>query len=670
MLHDSSKRLFVEHVPNLLSEFRAAIVDGWLPRLCENLEIELNDIYEVVASSFQCLTNTQDKSTREQLQDWAAAYPNSLVHSLTTLTSRDKLVLINVTMLRMGNVYLKANPKLEPAVLDLKTVAPQWSEVLDNVQPSPFKLGNFAAFHKTFFADTEKFKEVVKGFQLGFRLGYHGVRNERWGRSPEPEDPDMKERILNILRKEINHGRVIGPLPDQKPSFLDFLVVSPIHLIPKRSNGVPIPDKYRLIHNLSWGRLFRTSVNDGIDVSEFETVYIKFDEICEDARTAGVGSSGIKSDQVDAFRQVPVAEEDIPLLGISYMGNLYVDTRLVFGVRSGPSIFSDISRLFRNIYQEIIQGTRFKNMQDDFFNFEAAIDAIASAAVLVGFKDFMEIVGFELSAEKTVTPCTKIIILGLEIDTVLQTVSIPPARMEALKTILHEWLALETATKVQMQSLIGVLQFTSYGVRWGRTFTRRLIDTMKTLTFQTDSVDLDAGTKADIEWWVKFAESFSGVSFIIDPQPIKVDLHLYSDASNPCCAGVWVDSWWRHMFTEEELLLLGDISCKELFAVVTQCATFGRQLQGKTILLFCDNSASVEAVNSLAVHSPTMMKLVRELFYLCATYSIQVKARHLPGVKNCVADCLSRPEKFHEAWQYRPTLVRQGTKPILPTMQW
>ena len=160
----------------------------------------------------------------------------------------------------------------------------------------------------------------------------------------------MKERILNILRKEINHGRMIGPLPDRKPSFLDFLVVSPIHLIPKRSNGVPIPDKYRMIHNLSWGHLFGTSVNDGINVSEFETVYIKFDEICEDARTAGVSSSGIKSDQVDAFRQVPVPEDDIPLLGISYMGNLYIDTRLVFGVRSGPSIFSDISRLFRNMY--------------------------------------------------------------------------------------------------------------------------------------------------------------------------------------------------------------------------------------------------------------------------------------------------------------------------------
>ena len=560
VLRDSAKTIFVEHLPNLLSEFRAAVVDGWLPKLCVNLEISLNNIYEVVATSFPCSTNTEGKSKLEQLRYWTAAYPNTLVHSLTPLTSRDKLVLINIVMLRMGNAYLKLNPKLEPAVLDLKTVVPDWADALENVQPSPFKLGNFVAIHKTFFRDTAKFSDVVDGFQFGFKLGYHGTRNERWGRSPEPEDPDMKTRVLSILRKEIEYGRMIGPLRDRKPTFLDFLVVSPVHLIPKRSNGVPIPDKYRCIHNLSWGRIYNTSVNNGIDVSEFETVYIKFDEICEDARTAGVGSTGIKSDQVDAFRQIPIAAEDIPLLGISFMGNLYIDTRLVFGVRSGPSIFSDVSRLLRNIYQEIIQGTRFKNMQDDFFNFEAASDKIASAVALTGFKDFMDMVGFELSVEKTVSPSTEIVILGLEINTVQQTVSIPPPRMKALKTILHEWLALESATKVQLQSLIGVLQFTSYGVRWGRTFIRRLIDTMKTLTFQTDSVVLDAETKADIEWWVKFAESFSGVSFIIDPQPITIDLHLYSDASNPCCAGVWVDNWWRHMFTEHELVLLSDIS--------------------------------------------------------------------------------------------------------------
>ncbi len=310
------------------------------------------------------------------------------------------------------------------------------------------------------------------------------------------------------------------------------------------------------------------------------------------------------------------------------------------------------------------------NMQDDFFNIVHRNDVVTSAITLVGFQDLMHILGLEISKEKTFKAATTQVILGLEIDTDRQVVTVPKARLDALKILLLDWEARESASKVELQSLIGVLIFCTYGVRWGRAFVRRLIDAMVTLSLQTDRIQLDEVTRGDIRWWIKFAPDWEGVTYMIDWRPIKLELHFYFDSSNPCCAGVWCDRWWFYNFTAKDDFNLPDISCKELFAVVTQCATFGPELQGSTILLFCDNSASVDAITTMKGKSRVMTSLVRELFYLCARYSFQVKARHVAGSSNQLADYLSRPALRPKAWSVRPSLERQPVPPVLPTLQW
>ena len=65
-----------------------------------------------------------------------------------------------------------------------------------------------------------------------------------------------------------------------------------------------------------------------------------------------------------------------------------------------------------------------------------------------------------------------------------------------------------------MQSLIGVLIFCCYAVRWGRAFTRRLIDKLASVPMQTDSIAIDEGIRADIGWWIKFMKDWNGVSVL------------------------------------------------------------------------------------------------------------------------------------------------------------
>ena len=174
-------------------------------------------------------------------------------------------------------------------------------------------------------------------------------------------------------------------------------------------------------------------------------------------------------------------------------------------------------------------------------------------------------------------------------DTVEQTVSVPRVRRKALQLLLLDWIGRRVATKQEMQSLIGVLNFCCYAVRWGRAFIRRLITAMASVRLQTDEILLDDNVRADIDWWVRFMKDWNGVSVLINWQPINIEWHFYSDSSKPTCAGVWQDTWWHYDFTEaDDELLENNISCKELFAVVTHCATFGPRLAGANILLFCE----------------------------------------------------------------------------------
>ena len=99
------------------------------------------------------------------------------------------------------------------------------------------------------------------------------------------------------------------------------------------------------------------------------------------------------------------------------------------------------------------------------------------------------------------------------------------------------------------------------------------------------------------------------------------------------------------------------------------------------MLLLSDNAASVEAINNMRAKSPVLMSLVRELFYICAIHSFQVKAKHVAGKLNPLADCLSRPSIRQQAWSLRPcirqqawslrpSLTRVPIQPILPSMDW
>ena len=83
------------------------------------------------------------------------------------------------------------------------------------------------------------------------------------------------------------------------------------------------------------------------------------------------------------------------------------------------------------------------------------------------------------------------------------------------------------------------------------------------------------------------------------------------------------------------------IAFKELFAILLACATWGRRWHGARVLCWRDNQAAVGAVTSRSCRDPTLMHLLRCLFFIEAYCQFELVSGHVPGRDNGLADDLS-----------------------------
>jgi hypothetical protein len=135
------------------------------------------------------------------------------------------------------------------------------------------------------------------------------------------------------------------------------------------------------------------------------------------------------------------------------------------------------------------------------------------------------------------------------------------------------------------------------------------------------------------------------------------DLTLYTDAS--------LQGWGAHMndmeisgtWTVEESIL--HINCLELKAIVKAFQLWIPFLKGRQVLIATDNTTVVSYINKQGgTSSHSLLSLTQELLLLVHTHDITIRARHIPGRFNVIADRLSRREQaLSTEWQLQPMIL-------------
>lgn len=346
-------------------------------------------------------------------------------------------------------------------------------------------------------------KELVDGFSKGFRLNYTGPRIPTVCKNLISANQHAG-KLLEKISSEISLGRIMGPF-DEKP--ISTLRLSPVGVLPKTSG------LWRMIIHLSYPR--DNSVNDHIDESHCTVQYTSFDNIIRMISELGRGALLAKMDIKSAFRLLPVYPGDFDLLGFKFLGKYYIDKCLPMGCAISCSIFEKFSSFLHWLIEYRTKHSTLDHYLDDFI-FAGPRDTPVCKDLMNGFTAISAELGIPIAKEKTMGPTSRIVVLGLEIDSINMIIRIPADKLQEISQLIVKALERHKLTCRELESLVGKLSFFCKAVRPGRAFLRRFYDIMKTVKKPHHYIRINSCLKEDFNMWLSILETFPGQAYFPD----------------------------------------------------------------------------------------------------------------------------------------------------------
>ena len=171
---------------------------------------------------------------------------------------------------------------------------------------------------------------------------------------------------------------------------------------------------------------------------------------------------------------VPVHPGDRPLLAVQWAGKIFFDTRLPFGLRSAPKIFSAVADALQSVFQK--RGvTWVAHYLDDYITMGPPHSDECQQNLEVMLSSCRRL-GVPVAPGKCAGPSTVMVFLGFELDTNLMVVRLPEEKLRRMAAMVRSWIGKKACQKRDLESLLGHLQHAATVIRPGRTFVRRLIE--------------------------------------------------------------------------------------------------------------------------------------------------------------------------------------------------
>ena len=244
--------------------------------------------------------------------------------------------------------------------------------------------------------------------------------------------------------------------------------------------------------------------------------------------------------------------------------------------------------------------------------------------------------GLDISISKLVPPTTVAICLGIEIDTVNQTLRIPDDKLQEIRQMVHNYSKKTQVTKKQLQSLLGSLLYITKCVKPARYFLNRMLHLLRA-SHNTAHIVLNQQFHRDLNWFNIFLKQYNGVTFY-DNHDIQDTVHL--DASLQGLGGVYQNMVYA--LTIPLGFMQYSIVHLEILNLIVALKLWGHLWKDKVIQIKCDNMAVVEVIRTGRARDQILATCARNIWLLTSMFNIQLVVDHIPGVKNVIADLLSR----------------------------
>ena len=437
--------------------------------------------------------------------------------------------------------------------------------------------------------------------------------------------PEARDKVEQTLQEEIAEGNYV--ITPNRPT-----IVSALSAVPKVGS-----QELRLIHDCSMpvGRGVNSYV-PSLDKFHFQTI--------DDAvKLVDTEYYLAKIDLRHAYRSVPIHPSNYPATGLkwTFSGDnsptyLY-DTRLCFGGRRSPGIFHRLTQsVKRMMHRKGFQGV-FVYL-DDFLIVSPSQEECELAFTTL--RELLLDLGFQISPSKVVPPCQQLTFLGIVFDTRAMELSLPQSKLDETRVLINTFLARKRASKRQLQQLAGKLNWACRVVHGGRTFLRRILDSLNSLRSASAKFRFTPEFRKDLFWWQSFLAVFNGKRLLHSKVPIA---DVETDASQDA-VGSYFRGDWEYSFLPADAPLVAPlhINIKEAFAIYLAVRRWGPQWANHHVIIHCDNQAAVAMINKGTTANPIVMSWLRHLFWLSAIHNFRLTAVYVPGIDNIRADRISR----------------------------
>ena len=503
-----------------------------------------------------------------------------------------------------------------------------------NVAQSPpvgARLQNFWETWLELGAGPKTIQNLREGYTLPFRI------RPKLTRSPTViscyANPHRNSYLLEALHQLMDKNAIELV---QNPTSLGFF--NRLFLVPKPNN------KWRPILDLSKLNLF-------LKVEKFKM------ETPETIRTSLQQGEWVTSvDFKDAYFHIPIQEQSRKYLRFHIQGRNYQFKALPFGLSTAPMEFTVVAKEVKLMATH--KGIRIHQYLDDWLVRARSLQTcIQHTQILV---KMCQDLGWLVNLEKSeLEPKQVFNFVGYQFDLRSGRVRPTPDRWQNLQGKIQTLLLLPACPVRQFMSLIGLLTATEKQVHLGRLHMRPIQWHLKNNWRVPESLEkvipLPRSLHPHLQWWLEESNVLQGQPL----HPIKHDLQIFTDASK--------EGWGAHL---NELTARGSwsvpesklhINHLELKAVFLALKEFQDLCTNQIVLVATDNTTVVAYINKEGgMKSGPLCALLWRILTWCSQRQVTLKARHIPGRLNVIADKLSRlNQTIQTEWSLLPDIFQR-----------
>ena len=492
--------------------------------------------------------------------------------------------------------------------------------------------------------------ELVQFLEFGFPLGLSSSPDLECSTRNHGSAYMWYDHVDKFVCNEIQEGGMTGPF--LKAPWWNA-VISPLMTAHKKVMS------RRTVFDATFGE---RSLNNNTPSDHYmglpcKYTFPKIQDYKEMILSCGPGCFMWKRDLSRFFLQLPLDPTEYHRVGVIWRGLFFFFLGLAFGLRysglQGQKVTDAVSWILRSLGLEEDDYRPYNvcNYSDDLGGVEKTMDrAMASYQKLSWL---LADLGLDESVKKAEPPTTCITYLGVQFDSVMMTMSVPPEKVTEIKAEIGLWVRKTTITRRDLQSLLGKLFWIGKVVMHARPFMGRLLAQLRTMTNLKDGkkVKLNEESRKDILWWQRYLDTFNGISMIVNEEPIPLTLEQLLDDPHQVCAGDATPSgggaWHGQEYWCRELPAgLKDpsipIHIKEFWIMIVSAKQWGDTWTGRTIVLFCDNDSVCDTIVYKKPQDPSLLSLLREFLYVVVSKKFFPVVRKIGTKDNEMADHISR----------------------------